>query len=83
MALQIVELIFMKYFTSKKMKGHKHDDSGVDFQSRINKEFICLVCTVLRHHLKSYEKGYWVNPGEFNRSNCDRKDLYPLYKASR
>ena len=69
MAPQIVNLIFTKYFTSKKMKGHniRWGEEG-KFLKRINGTLIYLVCAVLCQQLKAYEvDGHFHEPLPFNR----------------
>ncbi|KAF8459870.1 hypothetical protein BDZ91DRAFT_740867 [Kalaharituber pfeilii] len=63
MAEEIVELIWNKYFLGTKMRGNI--DPG--FLDRINKQFICLVASVIRHCLKAWSLG------TFNQNSVEFK----------
>ncbi|KAF8458589.1 hypothetical protein BGX38DRAFT_1138674 [Terfezia claveryi] len=53
-----MNVIFRKYFASVKMRRNFNDT----FFNSINKVFICLVTSVMRHCLKSWTIGVYVEP---------------------
>ncbi|KAF8422900.1 hypothetical protein EV426DRAFT_151422 [Tirmania nivea] len=55
-ASEITEIIFRKYFARIKMQGN-FDDSFFD---SINEVFICLVTSAMRHCLKAWSTGVYV-----------------------
>ncbi|RPB18247.1 hypothetical protein L211DRAFT_773186, partial [Terfezia boudieri ATCC MYA-4762] len=57
-ASEITEIIFRKYFANLKMRGN-FDDT---FFESINEVFICLVSSAIRHCLKSWATGVYVEP---------------------
>ncbi|KAF8428822.1 hypothetical protein BGX38DRAFT_1146991 [Terfezia claveryi] len=57
-ASEITDVIFCKYFASVKMHGNFDETS---FNS-INKVFICLVTSAMRHCLKSWTTGVYMEP---------------------
>ncbi|KAF8438321.1 hypothetical protein BDZ91DRAFT_756114 [Kalaharituber pfeilii] len=63
MAEEIVELIWNKYFVGAKMWGN----IDLGFLDRINKQFICLVASVIRHCLKAWSLG------TFNQNSVEFK----------
>jgi len=58
----IAELIFLKYYKGRKMRGRV--DSS--FISSINKEFICLITTALYYSLKAWDTGIYEDPIDFS-----------------
>ena len=61
MASQILETIWGKYFTGKKIRGIVEPD----FLRRINGTMICLTCAILCHTLREWETGAYTEPWEF------------------
>ncbi|RPB18856.1 hypothetical protein L211DRAFT_853735 [Terfezia boudieri ATCC MYA-4762] len=59
-ASEIMEVIFRKYFASVKMRGN-FDSSFFD---SINEVFICLVACAMRHCLKTWSTGVYVEPAK-------------------
>ncbi|RPB17874.1 hypothetical protein L211DRAFT_854692, partial [Terfezia boudieri ATCC MYA-4762] len=57
-ASEITEIIFRKYFATLKMRGN-FDDT---FFESINEVFICLVSSAMRHCLKSWATGVYLEP---------------------
>ncbi|RPB20033.1 hypothetical protein L211DRAFT_764361, partial [Terfezia boudieri ATCC MYA-4762] len=57
-ASEITEIIFRKYFATIKMWGHADDH----FFDSINEVFICLVISTMRHCLKTWMTGVYVEP---------------------
>ena len=55
---EITEIIFKKYFAHSKMRRY-YDDKFFD---SINKVFVCLVTSAMRHCLKALVTGQWVEP---------------------
>jgi len=54
-----MEIIFRKYFAGVKMRGH-FDDTFFD---SINEVFICLVTSAMRHSVKAWTTGVYIEPG--------------------
>ncbi|KAF8445132.1 hypothetical protein BGX38DRAFT_1260863 [Terfezia claveryi] len=57
-ANEITEIIFRKYFSNMKMRGNSDDT----FFDSINEVFICLVTSAMRHCLKAWTTGVYVEP---------------------
>ena len=55
-----MEIIFPKYFDEVKMRCNFDD---IFFDS-INEVFICLVTSAMRHCLKAWTTGVYVDPGK-------------------
>lgn len=71
-AVEITEIIYRKYFASPKMRGNVDDT----FFESINEVFICLVAAAIRHCLKQWSTGVYVEPPralEFRYRNSGRK----------
>ncbi|KAF8442656.1 hypothetical protein BDZ91DRAFT_754871 [Kalaharituber pfeilii] len=60
---EIIELIWNKYFVGTKMRGN----IDPEFLDRINKQFICLVASVIQHCLKAWSLG------TFNQTSIEFK----------
>ena len=50
--------LFRKYFARPKMRGH----FDAKFFPLINEVFVCLVASAMRHALKSWKIGVYVEP---------------------
>ncbi|KAF8433171.1 hypothetical protein BGX38DRAFT_1146201 [Terfezia claveryi] len=57
-ATEIREIIFRKYFVTIKMRGN----FDATFFDSINEVFICLVASAMRHCLKAWTTGVYVEP---------------------
>ena len=56
-----MRVIYAKYFFSKRMKGNRDPE----FLERINGVFICLVATTIRHCLKMWRTGEYLDGPDF------------------
>jgi len=54
-----VKVSYQKYFYSKRMKGNRHPE----FRERIDGVFICFIATVIRHCLKIWRSGEYLDDG--------------------
>jgi len=68
-AKEIMDLILRKYLVGPKMRGNI-DES---FFESINKVFICLVVTAMRHCLKAWQAGIFEQPLEFKYQTAHSK----------
>jgi hypothetical protein len=78
-ATEITELIFRKYFAGRKMRGNTDDT----FFDSINEVFICLVASALRHCLKAWTTGVYVDAPDFKYETGKSKLIqFPTYSSS-
>lgn len=77
--MEIIEIIFRKYFAGRKMRGNTDDT----FFESINPVFICLVASALRHCLKAWTTGVYVEPPDFKYETAKSKLIqFPTYSSS-
>jgi len=60
-AEEIVMVIYQRYYKGKRKQGHREPD----FMNRINRVFICLVASAIRHCLKAWRTGEFVEGRDF------------------
>ena len=65
LALQITEVIFLKYFEGNKSRGRRDKD----FLQNITGPFLCLTAAVIYHLLRSWRKGVYSKFGDFKMTN--------------
>jgi len=60
-AEEIVMVIYQRYYEGKRKQRHREPD----FMNRINGVFICLVASAIRHCLKTWRMGEFVETRDF------------------
>jgi hypothetical protein len=79
LASEIIDVIWLKYFASKRMRGIRDPD----FIDEINREFVCLVCASIQHCLKAWRTGVYIKPPDFRYTNspyCENMSPAPTVR---
>jgi len=75
---EIVKVIHQKYFYSKRMNRNRDPE----FLERINGVFICFVATIIRHCLKMWRSGEYLDDGpDFKYETACRKCTQVLWQS--